>query len=68
MRDEAGIPVPRTLMLQLERRLAAKALVYALVADQRAAPAVVAALLDLHSALQARVRGAGEGVGRGGGL
>lgn len=59
MRDEAGIPVPRSLMLQLERRLLAKCVLYGLVVDQRAAPGVVAALLELHGHLAGRGRSAG---------
>ncbi|KAL6745298.1 hypothetical protein V8C86DRAFT_3124079 [Haematococcus lacustris] len=58
--DEAGIPCSRTLLLQLEQRLLAKALLYCLVLDQRAAPSVVTALLDLTALWATRSRAAGR--------
>lgn len=38
VRDEAGTPVPRSKLLAVERRLAVKCLLYALLADKRLAP------------------------------
>ncbi|GAX76338.1 hypothetical protein CEUSTIGMA_g3784.t1 [Chlamydomonas eustigma] len=47
VKDEAGIPASRSVMLQLERRLLSKCLFYALIINQRVAPDVVIDLLDL---------------------
>jgi hypothetical protein len=65
VRDEAGFPVSRLLLLQLERRLLVKALLYCLVVDQRAAPSVVVSMLELLTALTAKAKGSG---GQGGTL
>lgn len=58
-RDEAGSPVSRAFMLQLERRNIAKALLYCTMLDQRLDLALVGDLLDLLAGLNSRLKGTG---------
>lgn len=60
--DEAGIPASRAVMLQMERRLLSKCLVYALAHNQRSADvSVVLSLLDLLQSLVNKVHRSGPG-------
>lgn len=59
VRDEAGNPVPRALLLQRERREAARCLLYCCVRDQRLAPALMGELLELLAGLLSRLGGTG---------
>jgi hypothetical protein len=48
VRDEAGLAVSRAALLQLERRMVAKSVLYCLTLDQRAGgPETAAALVEL---------------------
>ncbi|EFJ49677.1 hypothetical protein VOLCADRAFT_117126, partial [Volvox carteri f. nagariensis] len=61
VRDEAGNPVARTLLLQRERREAARCLLYCCARDPHVAPAVAVELLELLSGLLSRLGGTGSG-------
>ncbi|KAF5839636.1 hypothetical protein DUNSADRAFT_292 [Dunaliella salina] len=57
--DEAGVPVSRAHLLQLEKRLLCKCLLYALLLQQHVAPQVVASMLELLGGANARLKAAG---------
>ncbi|GIL51286.1 hypothetical protein Vafri_7316 [Volvox africanus] len=61
VRDEAGNPVPRTVLLQKERREAARCLLYCCTRDPHVAPAVALELLELLTGLLSRLGGTGSG-------
>ncbi|KAG2438910.1 hypothetical protein HYH02_010705 [Chlamydomonas schloesseri] len=61
VRDEAGNPVARGLLLQRERREAARCLLYAVARDPALAPAVAGELLELLAGLLSRMSGTGSG-------
>ncbi|GLC49201.1 hypothetical protein PLESTB_000193200 [Pleodorina starrii] len=61
VRDEAGNPVARTLLLQRERREAARCLLYCCARDPHVAPAVAVELLELLAGLLSRLGGTGSG-------
>ena len=67
VRDEAGNPVGRGLLLQRERREAARCLLYAAAREPALAPAVAGELLELLAGLLSRMGGTGEGRGQAGG-
>lgn len=53
------MPVSRMHLLQLEKRLLCKCLLYALLLQQRVAPQVVVSMLELLGAMHARLKAAG---------
>ncbi|PNW73920.1 hypothetical protein CHLRE_13g578100v5 [Chlamydomonas reinhardtii] len=61
VRDEAGNPVGRGLLLQRERREAARCLLYAAAREPALAPAVAGELLELLAGLLSRMGGTGSG-------
>ncbi|KAG2487371.1 hypothetical protein HYH03_013942 [Edaphochlamys debaryana] len=61
VRDEAGNPVSRVLLLQRERREAARCLLYVAGREPHVAPAVAVELLELLAGLLSRLGGTGSG-------
>ncbi len=59
VRDEAGNPVSRTLLLQRERRDTARCLLYCCARDPHVAPAVAVELLELMAGLLSKLGGTG---------
>lgn len=59
VRDEAGVPVSRVHLLQLEKRLLCKCLVYALLLQQHVDPQIVASMLEVLVGLSTRLKAAG---------
>ncbi|KXZ49324.1 hypothetical protein GPECTOR_22g918 [Gonium pectorale] len=61
VRDEAGNPISRALLLQRERRHAGRCLLYAVARDPHLAPSLAGELLELLSGLISRMGGTGSG-------